>query len=116
MKPEEKEAFIREKAAENVSDPTKGKVLWSSHATRKLQSENLQREEVESALSNCEVIEDYPWLTRRLPDCLVLASTSNSSSLHSVVALDEAYDRIFIVTVYRPDVKRWENDWKTRRK
>lgn len=91
-------------------------VLWSSHATRKLQSENLQRKEVELALSNCEVIEDYPWLTRRLPDCLVLAFTSNGRPLHSVVALDKPNDRIFIVTVYRPDKKRWENDWKTRKK
>ena len=92
------------------------KVLWSSHATRKLQSESLQRKEVESALSNCEVIEDYPWLTRRLPDCLVLAFTPNDNPLHVVVALDESQDRIFIVTVYRPDRKRWENDWKTRKK
>ena len=116
MKTEEKEAFIREKAVENVSDPTKGKVLWSSHATSKLQSEKLQRKEVESALSNCAVIEDYPWLTRRLPDCLVLAFTPNGNPLHAVVALDEPQDRIFIVTVYRPDKKRWENDWKTRKK
>ena len=116
MKTEEKEAFIREKAVENVSDPTKGKVLWSSHATSKLQLEKLQRKEVESALSNCAVIEDYPWLTRRLPDCLVLAFTPNGNPLHAVVTLDELQDRIFIVTVYRPDKKRWENDWKTRKK
>lgn len=116
MKTEEKEGFIRKKAAENVSDPTKGKMLWSRHAISKLQSEGLRRKEVESALSNCEVIEDYPWLTRRLPDCLVLAFTSNGSPIHAVVALDEPNDRIFIVTVYRPDEKRWENGWKTRRK
>jgi hypothetical protein len=54
MKPEEKEAFIREKAVEDVSDPTNGKVLWSGHATRKLQSENLQRKEMESALSTAK--------------------------------------------------------------
>ena len=116
MKTEEKEGFIRKKAAENVSDPTKGKMLWSRHAISKLQSEGLRRKEVESALSNCEVIEDYPWLTRRLPDCLVLAFTSNGSPIHVVVALDESNDRIFIVTVYCPDEKRWENGWKTRRK
>jgi hypothetical protein len=116
MKTEEKEAFIRKKAVENVSDPTKGKVLWSIHATRKLQSEGLQRHEVESALSHCEVIEEYPWLTRRLPDCLALAFTPNGRPIHTVVALDEPNDRLFIVTVYCPDEKRWENDWKTRRK
>ena len=116
MTTEEKEAFIRKKAVEDAFDPTKGKVLWSSHATRKLQSENLQRKEVESALSTCEVIEDYPWLTRRLPDCLVFAFTPNGNPLHAVVAVDEPQDRIFIVTVYRPSKKRGENDWETRRK
>ena len=112
----EKEAFIREKAAENASDPMMGKVLWSGHATQKLQSEGLRRQEVESALVNCEVIEDYPWLTRRLPDCLVLTFTSYGNPLHAVVALDLPLDRIFIVTVYRPDKERWENDWKTRKR
>jgi hypothetical protein len=32
------------------------------------------------------------------------------------VAIDEAFDRIVIITVYRPDIKRWESDWKTRKK
>lgn len=115
MKTEEKEAFIKEKAVENISSPTKEKVLWSRHAISKLQSEDLSRKEVESALSNCEVIEDYPWLTRRLPDCLLLAFGSNGRPIHYVVALDEPNDRIFIVTIYRPDEERWENDWKTRK-
>jgi hypothetical protein len=100
METKEKEAFIRKKATENVSDPTKGKVLWSIHATRKLQSEDLRRQEVESALSNCEVIEEYPWLTRRLPDCLSLAFTPTGRPIHAVVALDEPNDRIFIVTFF----------------
>lgn len=65
MKTEEKETFIREKAVENASASAKEKVLWSRHAVSKLQSEELSRREVESALANCEVIEDYPHLTRR---------------------------------------------------
>lgn len=73
MKPEKKEAFIIKKAAENLSDSENGKILWSKHAVSKLQSENLQRKEVESALTDCKVIQDYPFLERRLPDCLVLA-------------------------------------------
>ena len=113
MKTEEKEAFILKKATENSSDPAKAKVLWSSHAIGKLQSENLQRKKVELALVNCEVIEDYPWLTRKLPDCLVIAFTPNNDPFHVVVALDRSQDRI--VTVYRPDQTRWENDWKTRK-
>ena len=114
MKTEEKEEFIREKTIENFSNPEKQKVLWSGHATRKLLSESLRRREVEPALSACEVIEDYPWLTRTLPDCLVLAFTPNGDPFHAVVALDVPQDRILIVTVYRPDEERWQNDWKTR--
>jgi len=30
-------------------------------------------------------------------------------------AIDETLDRIVIITVYRPDIKRWENDRKRRK-
>ena len=31
-----------------------------------------------------------------------------------VAAIDETFERIVIITVYRPDIKRWENDWKRK--
>ena len=49
------------------------------------------------------------------PHCLVLGFIV-SDPVHSVVAIDRDFDRILIVTLYRPSAEKWENDWKTRKK
>jgi hypothetical protein len=35
--------------------------------------------------------------------------------LHAVIAIDASNDRLFVVTVYRPDPARWFDDWTRRR-
>lgn len=34
---------------------------------------------------------------------------------HAVVAIDEENDRLLIVTVYRPSLEEWEDDWSRRK-
>ncbi len=51
---------------------------------------------------------------RTLPGCLVLGFTY-SDPVHYVIAIDIDLDRIFILTVYKPSIERWENDWKRRK-
>lgn len=77
--------------------------------------DNLIRSEIEQALLQGEIIEDYPGGHRLLPDCLVLAFLPDERPLHAVIAIDEAKDRIFIVTVYLPSLERWQDDWQTRK-
>lgn len=103
-----KQAFIRQKA-------TQRQVKWSRHALSELASEPVSVSEVEIALRQAEVIEDYPHLHRYLPDCLVLAFTLPNQPIHCVIALNEPQDYILIVTVYQPSVEEWNYDWKTRR-
>jgi hypothetical protein len=111
----DKQAFIRAKALENQSDPNREKVYWSRHAITEMLNDELTRPEVETTLVDGEIIEDYPPKHRRLPDCLVLGILETNNPLHSVVAVDEPNDRIFMVTVYKPSPERWKNDWKTRK-
>ncbi len=115
MNPTQKEAFIRRVAAKNRVDSDLRFVLWSRHAITKAVRESLSREEVESALEQSEVIEDYEATNRPSPNCLVIGKVSIDEPVHAVVAIDEFNDRIFIVTVYRPLESKWQNDWKTRR-
>jgi hypothetical protein len=110
-----KQTFIRQKAQENLAQPSGQKILWSRHAIAKLVIENLSRQEVELALISCDIIEEYPVQMRPLLDCLVLGWLAGQQPIHAVVAIDEPNDRIFVVTVYRPDLKRWENDYRTRK-
>jgi hypothetical protein len=111
----EKQTFIRRKARENVESADGSQVYWSRHAITAMVQEQLTRSEVETALQDCEVIEDYPATHRPLPDGLVLGQLPSTPPIHAVIAIDQARDRIFVVTVYRPSAERWEDDWRTRK-
>ena len=110
-----KQILIRDRILANETSLGKDFVLWSRHAVAKLVTEKLDRVQVERALATCEIIEEYPVLSRPLPDCLVLAWLGNHEPIHVTLAIDEPNDRILIVTVYRPTAERWGNDWRTRK-
>jgi hypothetical protein len=111
----DKRRFIRQKATQNRNDPQGAKVYWSRHAIAELIKDDLSRSGVELALETCEVVEDYPTGHRPLPDCLVLAQLSEAEPVHAVIAIDEARDRIFVITVYLPSNEEWQDDWRTRK-
>jgi len=108
MKTLDKQHFICQKASER-------RVKWSRHALSELASEPVTVADVETALGQAEVIEDYPHLRRFLPDCLVLAYDTSGQPFHCVIAVDIPRDSILIVTIYSPTDKEWENDWRTRK-
>lgn len=111
----DKQTFIRRKARENLDNADGMQVYWSRHAITEMVQDQLTRSEVETALQDCEVIEDYPATHRPLPDCLVLGHLQGLHPIHAVIAIDQAQDRIFVVTVYRPSAERWSDDWRTRK-
>ena len=112
----DKERFIHRVAYQNRSDPDGSKIRWSRHGIAELVNEDWSRKGVETALECAEVIEDYPTIHRPLPDCLVLGQLTTGEPLHAVIAIDEVNDRLFVVTVYRPSLEEWTDDWRTRRK
>ena len=111
----DKQRFIRRKSSENRYDPEGARVYWSRHAIAEMINDSLSRSEIEKALAACEIIEDYPAGHRPLPDCLVLAYLSADQPLHAVIAVNEARDRIFVITVYLPSQEEWQDDWRTRK-
>jgi hypothetical protein len=111
----EKQSFIRLRASQNEDDPEGAYVLWSRHAITELVNEGWSRKSVEQALRNCESVEDYPEGRRTLPDCLALCRQVDDVPVHAVVAIDEARERILLVTVYRPSTEAWKDDWRTRK-
>lgn len=90
MRQDEKRDFIRSKASQNRWNPDGEKILWSRHGIGELVNEGWLRSQVEAALETGE-------------------------PMHAVIALDEANDRLFIVTVYKPSREEWQNDWRTRK-
>ena len=106
--------FIKQKAEEHEPGSNE-KIYWSFHAVNKLRKEGLRKAYIEAALKDAILIEDYPDHGRPLPDCLLLGFIDDNP-IHIVAAIDIDMDRIFVVTVYRPDIMRWENDWKRKKK
>ena len=51
---------------------------------------------------------------RPLPSCLVLGFIADEP-IHAVLAIDKDFDRIFIITIYRPSRERWQDDWRNRK-
>jgi hypothetical protein len=111
-----KQTFIRRKARENRSDPTGSGILWTRHAIAELANEGWVRRAVEHGLVTSQVIEDYPVVHRPLPDCLALSQLTSGEPFHAVLAIDITRDVLVVVTVYRPSLEEWDNDWKTRRR
>lgn len=89
-------------------------ILWSRHAIARVAAAGLDRASIEKSLTAAEIIEDYPAQHRPLPDCLVLTTTHPLGAIHVVIAIDLPNDRMFLVTVYRPDPARWLNE-RTRK-
>jgi hypothetical protein len=61
-----------------------------------------------------EIIEDYP-KDKPFPSSLVLGFNIKNEPFHSVWGYNPENGWAVLITVYRPDPKRWIN-WKIRRK
>lgn len=89
-----------------------GKIRWTNHVIVRLFQRNITQEDIENALLNGEIIEeyenDYPY-----PSCLVYGINLNNEVIHIVCGLNEI--ELWIITSYYPDNIKWEKDLKTRK-
>ena len=89
-----------------------GKIRWTNHCVVRLFQRNISQEDIENALLNGEIIEeyenDYPY-----PSCLVYGVNLNNKVLHVVCGANET--EFWIITAYYPDNIKWKDDLKTRK-
>lgn len=85
---------------------------YSLHAVDQSILRRISRKEVEAAIANGEVIEDYP-SDKYGPSCLILGSTEAGRPLH-VQCTHPISDKIKIITLYEPEPTEWVN-FRTRR-
>jgi hypothetical protein len=93
------------------------RVLYSQHARTEMRQEEfgpVSDAEVYEAVSGGEVIESYPE-DQPYPSVLVFGRTQSGRPLHVVVAVARDEDRAIVITVYQPDPRRWEDDFRRRR-
>ena len=89
-----------------------GKVRWTNHAISRLFQRNIMQKDVQNALLNGEIIEeykdDYPY-----PSCLVYGISVNNKILHIVCGFNG--EELWIITAYYPNRDEWNEDMKTRK-
>jgi hypothetical protein len=87
-----------------------GEYSFSEHAVKRMIQRSVNRIDVEHAIINGEIIENYPE-DKYSPSCLIYGQTRPGRNLHVHVSLPPA---VVIITVYEPDIKEWI-DYRIRR-
>ena len=85
---------------------------YSLHAADQAILRRIVREEVEQAIQNGTVIEDYP-SDKYGPSCLILGYSKDGRPLH-IQCTHPARPQVKIITVYEPDPAEWA-EFKERR-
>jgi hypothetical protein len=89
------------------------RIRITDHADEEVQADRLSFDEVFVSVFQGKVIEEYPD-DKPFPSCLIYGDTFSGDPVHSVWAYNRENQWAVLITVYRPDPRRWIN-WRTRR-
>ena len=88
------------------------KIKFRMHAIKRMFERGISDKEVKDVLEIGEIIKEYPD-DQPYPSCLRLAFVNNRP-LHIVTADVTDEDTVIIITVYEPDPKLWDDEFKKR--
>jgi len=87
---------------------------WRKHTLVRLAERNISQNVVLEVILKGEVIEDYPE-DRPFSSCLMF-KVVKGKPFHIVVSLDEQNQKAYIITAYKPNLDKFESDFKKRRR
>lgn len=90
------------------------RIRWQAHAIERRLDRGIAPESILQALIDFDVIELYPD-SYPLPS-LLLMGMNDGKAIHVAAAYNSQTRTIFVITVYFPDEKRFEPDFRTRRR
>ena len=85
---------------------------WTNHILKRIFQRGIGIADVENALINGEIIEQYP-TDYPFPSCLVLGQTKAGKTLHIVCGSNGR--ELWLITAYFPNPFEWTDDFKHRR-
>jgi hypothetical protein len=102
-------------------DPTRvldavdaGRLEWRKHCLQRMVERGISQKAMLNAIRLGNVIEDNPE-DMPFPTALFLG-WNEGDPIHVVVSFDEENDRVYVVTVYEPDMFTFAPDHRTRRR
>jgi len=90
------------------------RVHISDHADEEAEDDQLTFDEIYFSVLHGEIIEQYP-TDKPYPSCLIYGQTFSGDPVHSVWAYNAQNQWAVLITVYRPDPRRWIH-WRERKK
>lgn len=88
------------------------KYIYRVHAIERMFQRDIYEYQVEEVIENGEIIESYED-DKPYPSFLVLGYVDDVA-LHVVYARDDG-GNIIVITAYRPNLNKWQNNFKIRR-
>jgi len=92
---------------------SESKIVWTEHVAIRLRERGIKRADFIECIEIGEIIEEYPDDTP-YPSCLIYGTCLAGKPLHVVVGLNEGV-LCCMITAYRPDLDKWDSDYKTRK-
>jgi len=94
---------------------TEEKYEFSKHAEKERKLDMIVVNELEDALKNCEIIEDYPDDPRGA-SCLILGF-SGQKPIHAVCTIKVDPEELLLITIYDPSKRpgKWTKNYRKRR-
>lgn len=101
------------KLTEIAGDINEWDVQYRVHATKRMFQRNVNEEDVREVLLSGDIIEryenDFPF-----PSVLINGHSGCGRCLHVVLGIDVTEKRLYIITVYEPDPKKWADNFSRR--
>jgi hypothetical protein len=92
-----------------------GRVAVSRHALHELEDDGLEIDRILEVAVYGEVVEDYP-TDPRGPSCLVCSALDRGFWVHTVWGWDAGARIAVLITAYRPNPEKWDEEFKKRRR
>ena len=84
----------------------------SAHTLERLKERKIRITDIYKGIDNGVIIEQYP-NDKYYPSCLILYFRTNGKPLHFVCGIGN--NKVYIITVYEPDLKHWDDDFINRK-
>ena len=92
-----------------------GHLRVSEHGRQELSNDGISLSDVISSIDGASVVEDYPNYAKG-PSVLCLQHDRLQAPVHVLWGLAKQSPHIAtLITAYRPDPSRWQDDFKTRK-